>query len=157
MTMDRGEEQAHWIPGGKAVIEGIVWSWFRRTNPLRSLMPSRRDHLPETLARVGRSCHKLSMSGSCGWSLTIQCETQVRALLKLKSGARRVFFDTRKPAHLRIVQVSRRGQLRSPSPDRSPSRMQTVRGKSLATSLKRKRRALNDMYIRMPFACASGL
>ena len=30
-------------------------------------------------------------------------------------------------------------------------------GKSLATSLKRKRRALNDMYFQMPFACASGL
>ena len=29
--------------------------------------------------------------------------------------------------------------------------------KSLATSLKRKRRALNDMYFRTPFACASGL
>ena len=30
---------------------------------------------------------------------------------------------------------------------RSPSRMQTTPGKSLTTSLKRKRRALNDMYV----------
>jgi len=30
-------------------------------------------------------------------------------------------------------------------------------GTSLATSLKRKRRALNDLYFETPFACASGL
>ena len=38
-----------------------------------------------------------------------------------------------------------------------PSRMQTMPGKSLATSLKRKRRAVNDMHFQTPFACASGL
>jgi hypothetical protein len=48
-------------------------------------------------------------------------------------------------------------ELSSTAPDRSPSRMQTMPGKSLATSLKRKRRALNNMHLRMPFACASGL
>jgi hypothetical protein len=35
-----------------------------------------------------------------------------------------------------------------PAPARSPSRMQTMPGKSLATSLKRKRRALNDVHSR---------
>src|SRR5271166_5422339 len=45
----------------------------------------------------------------------------------------------------------------STAPDRSASRMQTMPGKSLATSLKRKRRAFNDMHFRTPFACASGL
>ncbi len=34
----------------------------------------------------------------------------------------------------------------STAPDRSPWRMQTMPGKSLATSLKRKRRTLNDMH-----------
>jgi len=33
-------------------------------------MPSRREKLPETLARLGRSCRKLSMTGSRGGSLT---------------------------------------------------------------------------------------
>src|SRR5271157_3854505 len=47
--------------------------------------------------------------------------------------------------------------LTSTTPDRSLSRMQTMPGKSLATSLKRKRRAFNDMHFRTPFACASGL
>src|SRR5271157_223089 len=37
------------------------------------------------------------------------------------------------------------------------ARMQSIPGKSLATSLKRKRRALNDMHPRTPFASASGL
>jgi len=45
----------------------------------------------------------------------------------------------------------------STAPARSPSRMQTMPGKSLATSLKRKRRALKNMYFQTPFACASGL
>jgi len=40
--------------------------------------------------------------------------------------------------------------LNSTAPDRSPSRMQTMPGKSLATSLKRKRRAFNDMHFRTP-------
>src|SRR5208283_464507 len=44
------------------------------------------------------------------------------------------------------------GALNSTAPDRSPSRMQTMSGKSLATSLKRQRRALNDIYFRTPFA-----
>src|SRR5271165_334602 len=47
-------------------------------------------------------------------------------------------------------------RLYSTAQDRSPSRMQTMPGKSLATSLRRKRRELNDMYYRTPFACASG-
>jgi len=38
--------------------------------------------------------------------------------------------------------------MNSPSPARLPSRMQTMPGKSLATSLKPKRRALNDMRFR---------
>jgi hypothetical protein len=110
VTMDRGEEQAHAIPGSKAVMISIG-SWFRQNEPIAiALMPSRRDHLPETLARVGQFCRKLSMSGSCGWPLTNRCETQTRA----------------------------------------------AQAESLATSLKRQRRALNDMYIRTPFAGASG-
>jgi hypothetical protein len=36
----------------------------------------------------------------------------------------------------------------STAQDRSPSRMQTMPAKSLATSLMRKRRELNDMYYR---------
>src|SRR5208337_5315449 len=32
-------------------------------------MPSRRVEIPETLARLGQFCRKLSMSRSCGWSL----------------------------------------------------------------------------------------
>ncbi len=39
--------------------------------------PSNPD-FPETAARVGQSCRKLSMSGSCGWSLAIRCEEQAR-------------------------------------------------------------------------------
>src|SRR5271157_2168977 len=61
-------------------------------------MPSRRDHFPETLARVGRSCRKLSMSGSCGWSLAIWCETKTRASPKRQGGARRVCALTRRVA-----------------------------------------------------------
>src|SRR5271157_467974 len=34
-----------------------------------ALLPSRRDQVPEPLARLGKSCRKLSMSGSCGGSL----------------------------------------------------------------------------------------
>src|SRR5208282_501085 len=45
---------------------------FRQNEPTTiALMPSRRDHVPETLARVGRFCRKLSMSGQCGCSLKI--------------------------------------------------------------------------------------
>ncbi len=36
---------------------------------------------------------------------------------------------------------------------RNWARKQTLPGKSLATGLKRKRRALNDMHLRTPFAC----
>ena len=42
-----------------------------------------------------------------------------------------------------------RGKINSTARDRSPSRMQTMPGKSLATSLKRKRRALNDMRLKI--------
>jgi len=38
--------------------------------------------------------------------------------------------------------------MNSPAPSRSPLRMQTMPGKSLATSLKRNLRALNDMHFR---------
>jgi len=94
--MDRGEEQAHGITGEKAVMRCIDGDRFRQNEPTTiALMPLRRDRLPETLARVGRFCRKLSMSGSCGRSLTIRCETQTRAPPRRKGGARCVFaFDT---------------------------------------------------------------
>jgi len=60
-----------------------------------ALVPSRRDQVPETLARLGKSCRKLSMSGSCGWSLTIRCVTQTRASPKRKGSARPVCSLTR--------------------------------------------------------------
>jgi hypothetical protein len=57
----------------------------------------------------------------------------------------------------RYGRVGDKSMTNSTAPDRSTSRMQTMPGKSLATSLKRERRALNDMHFRMPFARASGL
>ena len=61
------------------------------------LMPSRRDHFPETPARVGQSCRKLSMSGSSGASLAIRCDKTARVSPTPKGGRGCVFFDTRKP------------------------------------------------------------
>ena len=71
--------------------------WSVRNEPIAiAHIPSRREQLPETLARVGRFCCKISMSGQCGWSLTIRCEKLARAPPERKGGAARVFFDTRK-------------------------------------------------------------
>src|SRR5208282_2842223 len=56
VTMDRGEEQAHGIPGGKAVKRCLDQAGSARNEPVAiALMPSRRDHFPETPARVGQS------------------------------------------------------------------------------------------------------
>ena len=65
---------------GKARDESDRWCRFWR-NELNAVafVPSRRDQVTETLSRFGRSCNKLSMTGSCGWSLTIRCEKQARA------------------------------------------------------------------------------
>jgi len=51
--------------------------------------------LPETLARLGRSCRKLSMSGQCGGPLSFRCEKQARAPPKRSGGTRRVCSLTR--------------------------------------------------------------
>ena len=45
-----------------------------RKNIRRYRVPSIRDPFPETLATVGQSCRKLSMSGSCRPSLAIRCD-----------------------------------------------------------------------------------
>src|SRR5208337_4428775 len=46
VTMDRGEEQAHGIPGGKAVKRCLDRAGSARNEPVAiALMPSRRDHL----------------------------------------------------------------------------------------------------------------
>ena len=49
----------------------------------------KKHHFPETLARLGHFCRKLSMSGQCGWSLTIRCEKQARVSPKRKGSAQR--------------------------------------------------------------------
>jgi len=69
---------------------------FRQNEPIAiALVPSRRDQVPEPLARFGQSCRKLYMTGSCGWSLPIRCEKQARASPKPKGGARRVCSSAR--------------------------------------------------------------
>ena len=98
VTMDRGEEQAHGIPGGKAVKRCLDRAGSARNEPVAIvLMPSRRDHFPETPARVGQSCRKLSMSGSSGASLAIRCDKTARVSPTPKGARGCVFFDTRKP------------------------------------------------------------
>jgi hypothetical protein len=66
---------------GGRVTEHPPGGWLGpRTRSLRegnqpvaiALLPSRGNHFPETVARVGQSCRKLSMSGSCGWSFPIR-------------------------------------------------------------------------------------
>ena len=47
-----------------------------------ALLRSRRDHFPEKPARVGQSCRKLSVSGSCGCSFPIRYEVKARASLR---------------------------------------------------------------------------
>src|SRR5271157_93759 len=59
-----------------------------------ALVQSRRHHFPETPARVGQSCRKLSMSGSCGCSFPIRYEVKARASLRPQGGARRVRSHT---------------------------------------------------------------
>ena len=90
---------------GGRVTEHPPGGWLGpRTRSLRegnqpvaiALLPSRGNHFPETAARVGQSCRKLSMSGSCGWSFPIRYEVKARASLRPRSGARCVFVDTRK-------------------------------------------------------------
>src|SRR5271157_2474007 len=89
VTMDRGEEQAHGIPGGKAVKRCLDRAGSARNEPVAIvLIPSRRDHFPETPARVGQSCRKLSMSGSSGASLAIRCDKTARVSPTPKGGAR---------------------------------------------------------------------
>jgi len=76
-----------WDTGAKGRDERYSWDWFRQNEPVAiALMPSRRDHFPETLARLGHFCRKLSMSGQCGGSLTIRCEKQARTSPKRKGG-----------------------------------------------------------------------
>src|SRR5271165_7267625 len=66
---------------GGRVTEHPPGGWLGpRTRSLRegnqpvaiALLPSRGNHFAETAARVGQSCRKLSMSGSCGWSFPIR-------------------------------------------------------------------------------------
>jgi len=58
----------------------------------------------------------------------------------LKEWVRQVQFEFVHNVRVRSKELSSTAQ------DRSPSWMQTMPGKTLATSLKRKRRALNDMH-----------
>jgi len=48
-----------------------------------ALLPSRRDHFPEKPARVGQSCRILSVSGSCGGSMTT---VAFRSIYRTQSG-----------------------------------------------------------------------
>src|SRR5208283_3824732 len=66
-----------------------------------ALLPSRGNHFPETAARVGQSCRKLSMSGSCGWSFPIRYEVKARASLRprRKSGVGSSFFPEKTNRH----------------------------------------------------------
>ena len=52
VTLDRGEEQAHGIPGEKAVMSGINGARFWQNELIvLALVSARRDQVPETLAR----------------------------------------------------------------------------------------------------------
>src|SRR5271157_1510962 len=63
-----------------------------KTNPLRSSSCHQsREQIPEAIGEFGRSCRKLSMWGSCGWSLIIRRDQQARASPKPKGGARWVW------------------------------------------------------------------
>ncbi len=77
-----------------------TWAAARRDDAALKARFQARLHftLPETLARVGRFCRRLSMSGSCGGSLAIRCEKQARAPPRRKGGARRVLALTRPAA-----------------------------------------------------------
>src|SRR5208337_1922942 len=50
---------------------------------------------PETLARLGQFCRRLSMSGQCGVSLSIRCDKQAHAPPMPEGGARCVSHLTR--------------------------------------------------------------
>ena len=63
--MDRGDEQAHRIPGDRAVMRGLDGDRFRQNGPVAiALEPSRKDHGPEALARVDRACGILKYGGT---------------------------------------------------------------------------------------------
>ncbi len=66
----------------------------------------------------------------------------------MKCGANRTLKDWVRQVQFEFVHNVRvrSKELNSTAPDRSPSWMQTMPGKTLAISLKRKRRALNDMH-----------
>ena len=89
VTADPSSRPVHQT-GRSAPFEEMPSSgWSVRNEPIAiAHIPSRREQFPETLARVGRFCCKISMLGQCGWSLTIQCEKQARAPPKRKGGAR---------------------------------------------------------------------
>ena len=96
VTIDREEGPSHGIPGGKAVKRCLDRAGSARNEPVAIvLMPSRRDHFPETPARVGQSCRKLSMSGSSGASLAIRCDKTARVSPTPKGGAAGVCSLTR--------------------------------------------------------------
>src|SRR5271157_6546143 len=79
--------------------------------------------------------------GSCRALMLMTCTAmKCGANRTLKEWVRQVQFE-----FVHNVRV-RSKELNSTAPDRSPSWMQTMPGKTLATSLKRKRRALNDMH-----------
>ena len=73
VTMDRGEEQAHGIPGEKAAMRHIDGDRFWQNEPLAiALVPSRGNQVPETLSRFRESYCKLSMSGLSAEYLAIR-------------------------------------------------------------------------------------
>ncbi len=62
--MNRSEERAHGIPGEKPVMRAVDGARFWRNElDAISLVPSRRDQVPETLSTFGQSCRTLSYVG----------------------------------------------------------------------------------------------
>jgi len=87
-----------WCPTRHAASTACLCSglWQNKPNAI-ALVQSRKGQVPETLARLGQPCCKLSMSGSGGWSLTMRSKMQVRVPPKRKGGMRGVCsLDTRK-------------------------------------------------------------
>ena len=84
-----------------------------RTNPLRS----RSCHQEETTFRRRSQDWGIPVVNLVCWDhadclCQFGCETQVRALLKPKSDARRVFFDTREPTRPICGSCKSRGKAR---------------------------------------------
>ena len=78
-----------------------------------ALLPSRGNHFPETPARVGQSCRKLSMSESCAESLAIRCKTQARAAPSRKAarGVCGLRHAETSLSDMRITQVLRNSRI----------------------------------------------